>query len=491
MNGSESKPPQALGRSFLIGSVYVGLGNWISAPLNLAIQLLIARMLGPEAFGLYAFVFAISGFASIIGAFSLGLALIQSREESQSLYDTGFAITFGLGLLTLLASLAVAPFLWIFRTPQAAWFLLVMALGRMAVMLSGIPYARLERTLRYGPLALITLIVRNVPNLIALWMVWSGFGVWSLPIRDLLASVLELLLKTAVAGYRFRGQVSRESGRKLMSFSRPMFLMRSMDITFQWTDRVAVGAFLGNAATGVYHQARLLSETGLIATRPFFPMAFNLYSRVQDDAARLARSFSIVNYFMARLLCAGAVVLLVFPGETVQLLLGPEWIETATLLRWLALYTALIPILSNFRELLSGTGRVAQNARIAGFQLLLFAPAVLVSSLAGSAQAVAASLVAATFLGLVLAWYAGVDLLGKLPLHLFLTPAALLAGTVALFAGLRAWGIVAEITWFVRPLLPALVYLAGLVALERSMLLRELNYLRGQLKQRPQPEATT
>jgi hypothetical protein len=35
------------------------------------------------------------------------------------------------------------------------------------------------------------------------------------------------------------------------------------------------------------------------------------------------------------------------------------------------------------------------------------------------------------------------------------------------------------------------VYLAGLVALERSMLLRELNYLRGQLKQRPQPEATT
>ena len=43
------QPPRALGRSFLLGSVYVGLGNWISAPLNLAIQILIARMLGPES----------------------------------------------------------------------------------------------------------------------------------------------------------------------------------------------------------------------------------------------------------------------------------------------------------------------------------------------------------------------------------------------------------------------------------------------------------
>ena len=59
-------------------------------------------MLGPEAFGLYAFVFAISGFVSIIGAFSLGLALIQSREESQELYDTALAITVGLGLASLL-----------------------------------------------------------------------------------------------------------------------------------------------------------------------------------------------------------------------------------------------------------------------------------------------------------------------------------------------------------------------------------------------------
>jgi O-antigen/teichoic acid export membrane protein len=479
-----------LGRSFLLGSVYVGLGNWISAPVNLAIQILIARMLGPEAYGLYAFVFAVSGFLGIVGAFSLGLAVIQAREESQSLYDTALAINVGLGLIGLVAAAAVAPLLWIHRTPQAAWFLLVMALGRIALLMSMVPYARLERTLRYGPLAIITLITRNVPNFVALGLVWAGFGLWSLPIRDVLASVLELVLKTAVSGYRFRGSVGREAGRVLMRFSRPMFLTRTLDTASQWTDRVAVGAFLGNTATGLYHQARLLTETGVVAMRPFFPMVFNLYARVQDDRPRLSRSFSIVNYFLARVTCAGAVVLLVFPAETVRLLLGDAWVGTAPLLRWLALYTALLPVLSNFRQLLSGTGRVSRNARIAAQQLLLFVPAVVGSALLGSAQGVAASLVIVTLVGLVLAWRASVDLLDTLPVHLLLTPAALVGGTAALFGALQALGVVGHIAWFLRPFLPALAYGAGLLALEHALLRRELVYLRGQLKRDGQPEPT-
>jgi O-antigen/teichoic acid export membrane protein len=226
----------------------------------------------------------------------------------------------------------------------------------------------------------------------------------------------------------------------------------------------------------------MLAETGLVATRPLFPMVFNLYSRVQDDAQRLARSFSIVNYFLARVMCAGAVVLLVFPAETVRLLLGDDWVGTAPLLRWLALYTALVPIYSNFRQLLSGTGRVSQNARIAAIQLVLFLPAVFASAFLGSAQGAAASLVLVTLTGVVLSWRASLDLQGEPPLQLLLTPAALTAATAALFGLLHAMGVVGQIAWFARPFLPPLVYAAGLLALEHATLRGELVYLRRQLR---------
>ena len=141
--------------------------------LNFAIQIAIARMLGPEEFGLYAFVLAINSFVAIVGAFSLGFALIQAREESQELYDTAFILSAGLGLIVLLVSLGIAPLLWIHRSPRAAYFLLVMALAQVFFLVAAIPNARMERALKYGPLTIISMTTSTTPNLVALGMVWA------------------------------------------------------------------------------------------------------------------------------------------------------------------------------------------------------------------------------------------------------------------------------------------------------------------------------
>jgi len=482
-------PPPApgrstLGRRFLVGSAYVSFGNFFSAALNFAIQIAIARMLGPEEIGLYVFVLAINSFVAIIGAFSLGLALIQAREESQELYDTALILSAGLGLTVLLVSTAIAPLLWIYKTPRAACFLLVMAVAQIFFLVAAIPNARMERALQYGPLTIISMVTGTTPNLVALGMVWAGVGVWSLPIRDVLVMLLALVLKTAYSRYRFRARYRREAGRTLMRFARPMFLVRGLDTALAWTDRVVVGAFLGNAATGVYHQARVLTETGLIALRPLFPMVFNLYARVQDDPARLSRSFSIVNYFLARLMSVGAVVLLLFPEETVLLLLGDDWAKTAPLLRWMALYSVFLPVFSNFRQLFSGTGNVARNVRIGLIQLIVFVPAVVGAVLLRSDVAIAASLVGVTLVGLLLAWRASVDLLGQAALGRLATPAALIVVTAAAVGGLDAIGVVESIPWFLRPLLPAVLYATCLIALEHTRLRKELTYLKNQLRGR-------
>ena len=107
-----------------------------------------------------------------------------------------------------------------------------------------------------------------------------------------------------------------------MSYSRPMFLSRTLEIVIDRVDRVTIGALLGDTATGLYSQARFVAEVGNVATRPLGQLGLNLYSRLQDQPARLARSYELVNYFLARLTLLGGSVLLVFPHETVRVLLG-------------------------------------------------------------------------------------------------------------------------------------------------------------------------
>ena len=97
--GAGGVPNEGLGRRFLIGTALLGAGNSAVSVFNLAVGILLARLLGPEEFGLFAFVFGINELVGIIAAFSLGNALIQANEESQTLYDTAFAMSLGLGLV--------------------------------------------------------------------------------------------------------------------------------------------------------------------------------------------------------------------------------------------------------------------------------------------------------------------------------------------------------------------------------------------------------
>ena len=480
---SEPTPERArdLGKRFLLGSLYMGAGNWITYALNFAIQIAIARILGPSEIGFYAFVFAINEFLNIVGALSLGIALIQSREESQSLYDTALAICAVLALIGLLAAAGVAPFLWEYRSPRAAWFLLVMALARVMLLLAQVPQARLERQLRYGRVSLMGVITGNVPNLGALGFALAGFGAWSLVFRDFGVAALVLLLATVWSGYRFRARIEGESARRLMNYARPMFLARSAEIVIDRVDRATIGALLGDTATGLYHQARFVAETGNVATRAVSQLSLNLYSRLQDQSQRLARAYGLVNYFLARLTFLGGSVLLLFPNETVRLLLGEEWAGVAPMLRWLGLYGALLPVFENVKVLYYAAGDVRWVVRIRIIQLALFAPAVLAACFAEKLAAVAAALLGTLLLGLAVSQPLTRRVLGR-SVPVLRAPSLILAATVAVFLVLGAADLLEPVPWALRPFLPPVLFSALLVAVERSTLLRELRYLRSQLR---------
>lgn len=471
-----------LGGRFVLGSVYLGGGQVVINAANLAMQLAIARSLGPEVFGLYAFCLAITEFLNILGAVSLGFALIQSREAVQADYDTAFVVYLGLGVLGVMIVAGIAPWLAEARSTEAVWLLLVMWGGRMLRMLAQIPEARFERELRYGALTLVNLVVGTLPNVIAVGLAWTGWGVWSLGIRDVLVAGLLLAVAAAVSGYRFRGHVARASYTRLMQFSRPMIPARGLEILIERLDALAIGAFLGNRAAGLYHQGRFLAEAGTIATRPVERVSFNLYARLQDDPERLERAWALVNYFLLRAMLAGAAALLVFPEEILRLLLGPEWLAAAPVLRWLALYAGLFPLLQNARSLLYGVGQVRRMVRVRIVQACIFGVAVAGATLAGSETWMAAGLLFTTLVAVVLAWRETLDLVVPPPAADLARPVLLLAATATALAVVGAAGGLDPLPWFARPFLPPVLYGLALGFVERGRLVGECRYLLAQVR---------
>jgi O-antigen/teichoic acid export membrane protein len=469
------------GRQFLVGTALLGAGNSLSSAVNLAIGIALARILGPEEFGLFAFVVGINELLGIVGAFSLGSALIQAREESQALYDTAFAMCAGLGFAMIAIGLALAPVLDAHRGPEAATFLIVLVTSSWFRLVAQVPRAKLERTLRYDVMTRNAVVSSSVPNFVALGLAYSGIGAWALVWRDVLVSLLTFALESISSRYRFQRRIGRIEFRQLMDFAKPMFVARGIDILVERVDRVAVGSFLGNAAAGLLDRARFLADIGLYVMRPVERACLNLLSRVQDDHVRSSRAYSLVNFFLVRMMFAGAIVLLLVPEQTLQFVLGDEWTAAAPALRWLAVHAAIYPVYSMVKILAITRNCVGRVARISAVQAVVLIPGTLTAAYLGSFTAVAAVVALTTCLGALLGVMWTRDLVTVSYRSLFTAPLISAAVTACLLFGAIAQGVTAGLPSFVLPLSVGACFVVSLAVLEGRQLLTEFSYLRAQL----------
>jgi PST family polysaccharide transporter len=466
---------------FARGAVVIAAANWTVQAINLVAGLWVARLLGPEAFGLYAFVVAVDEFISIVKGLSVGPSLVQFQEESDSLYDSGYALSFAQGVIGLVIAAAVAPLLLHERGADAAWIIIVLGFARLGLLVSDTVTARLDRHLRYGVGAAIMLVSRVVASALCVLLAYRGWEAWSLAIRDLMVGVVPVFLVHAATRYRYRGLVDRESLKRIFAFAGPFFVARTLDTFVQRLDRLVVGWMFGNTGIGLYDRSRFVSDFGPLAATPVTRVTFNMYSRLQDDPARLARAFALVNFFVVRVFLAWAVVLIAYPADTLRLLLGEEWVGAADALRVLGLYSVAFAVLQNMQILLFTQARAFVNVRIRLVQVAVLAPGVLVAGWMGSLVGVAMSLLVSYLVAMGVSWYVLRDVVRGTSVRLYGTPVLALVGTLALLAGLARWDAFAGLPWWVLPFLPPLVFGVLILAIDRGELLREIRYLRRQI----------
>ena len=479
------EPPEnpQLGRSFLRGSALLGSSNWFSAVINFVLSLWLARLLGPSIFGLYAFAFAVNEFVNLVAAFGISTAVLQAREESQELYDSAFVLSGLLAAAGLLISLVIAPVLASEHSFEAGWLLVGFGVFRIFTMLGLLHRARLERQLRYGALAVIGLATANLPSLGAVAGAWAGLGIWSLMLRDGLAALLQFGTTFAISGYRFQRRFNRESLSRLIKFSGALFVSRAVEIALTRADRLVVSSFAGDKVLGLYHQSMVLSETGITVLRPIYQVSFNLFARVQDDPRRLARSYELASFVISRLTVAGGLVLFCAPEQTIRLLLGEEWMGASSMLRWLGIYGALLPIDANMKQMLIARGRLKTLTKIRLAQLVTLGFGLAVAASLQSIQAVVGATVIVWILGTLLCIAANHRVGGRAVLEVFIVPllAALGAATSLHWAGQAGW-LDALPYWSILLLLPS-VYALLVGLLEARKLVSEFHYLREQMRE--------
>ncbi|SDF31394.1 oligosaccharide flippase family protein [Limimaricola pyoseonensis] len=281
--------------------------------LRLASNLILTRLLFPEAFGVMAIVLVFVMGLTMFSDVGIGPAIMQSRRgDDPDFLDTAWTIQIGRGVLLWLAALGLS---W----PVAQWYgepmlLQYLPVAAFALVINGFNPTRLEtahRHLRAGRVTLIELAVQTTQIAAAVVMAWAWGSVWALVCAALVAAVAQLVyLDRFLPGPRNRLRWEPEAARELVSFGKWIFLSTVAGFVAGQSDRVLIGGWLSLGDFGVYNIGLFLATFPMVlghmvTRRVLIPVYRD--SPPAEDPANFARLRRLRMAASAALLAAVAV----------------------------------------------------------------------------------------------------------------------------------------------------------------------------------------
>ena len=319
---------------------WIVLGYGASQAIRLASNLILTRLLFPEAFGLMALISVITVGLTLFSDVGIAPSIAQSkRGDDPAFLNTAWSIqVLRGGALWLVACLLAYPVAQFYGLPELATYLPVAALS---LVVAGFNPTRIEtahRHLLMGRLTALDLAsqVIGIVVMIVLALIWQSVA--ALVVGGVLQAVAKLALTHyGLPGLRNRFRWERAAAGELIRFGKWIFLSTIFWFFASQGDKAILGKFLTLENLGIYNIGYFLASFPLL-------LGLNVTGRVMipvyREQARAAR-ISKLRYGLS----AGVIGLL-----AIMALLGPWLVEVLYDARYLhagaiivVLCVALIP----------------------------------------------------------------------------------------------------------------------------------------------------
>jgi glycosyltransferase involved in cell wall biosynthesis/O-antigen/teichoic acid export membrane protein len=396
---------------------------------------IVARLLGPEEYGLFAM--AAVGIYFLEGSYDFGLtrALIYLGGEHPpgSLIRTGFVLAVGLGgaISSLLFGLApsIAAF---YGDPRVTDLMHALSVYFLIACVGLVPDAILQRQLAFDRRFWPSLAAPAGRYAIAIVLAAHGYGAWSLVWGQLVGISLEVVCLSALARWKPGIGWSTGVARRLISFSSQVSVVEWVAAFALNLDYVLVGHFLGGPLLGLYALAFKLPDTtlgaaGFVGSRVLLPTFVSL------ERPRLGIALVEALRLLMMVLVPAGVGLFVLAPVIVPLVFGDQWTEAVPVVQLLALSSCLNGLL---QAVGAGFLAVGQPRRIIAAQvawLLLLVPALYVTAQISIVAVAAAHMLSMLVFGGVKLTFARSSLgVGGLQLGRAAAPSLLATGAMVL-----------------------------------------------------------
>jgi O-antigen/teichoic acid export membrane protein len=320
-------------RRLAFGAMASGAVNGIKLILQLLLFPVMARLLGPDEFGLYALALPTVALIALLADGGLGATLAREDESSELVWSSAFWALSFLGITLGLCSAGFGLFLgYLAKQPRLPGIIGLLSLSLVFMTLSVVPSARLARRKHLGISAGSDLTANVIGAAIAVAMAWHGAGAWSLAVQYLVIYGVRAVLLNFAAFHPPKAAFSLKALQHHLASGGAMIAIRISEYTGRLIENFLVNRMFGTTLLGSYTFGNQVSKVSTEAASNVIWAALYVQALTGERSQivilhrRLCRMLGIALFPFTFLAAAAA-------PEIVSLLLGPKWIGLAFFLQ--------------------------------------------------------------------------------------------------------------------------------------------------------------
>lgn len=353
----------SLKRKSIIAVLWDFAGTFAAQGISFIISIFLARLLAPEEFGVVAMAMVFIAVFQTFADFGFSAALVQNKENSPVHYSSIFIINLFAGLILFGGFQVAAPLIGEFYendtiTELVRW----LAFNFIFFSLSLVQIAILKRELRFKELNIRLVISSLVGGIVGILMAFSGYGVYALVAKALIAAFLNVIILWSVTTWRPNFEFSWPAVKSLTGFSFYIFLAGGTDVIIQRMNILIIGKLFSATTLGYFSLADNLNNiiakfsSGSIG-KVFFPAMSKLQGEPEQFKRTYLKVLSVVAFITFFL--SGAMII---SGEFIIItLFGEKWAPSILIFQILMLKIFNFPINSIIVNSFLAKGKANEN----------------------------------------------------------------------------------------------------------------------------------
>lgn len=349
-------------------------------------NMVLARLLTPEAFGIVTTLTMIISFAEIFTDAGFQKYIIQHEFSDDKDRDESTNVAFWSNLIM---SLTIWVVITIFANPLATLvgnpglgYVLVIACASIPLAaFSSIQMAQYKRDLDFKTLFKVRLAGILVPVFVTIPLALWFKSFWALVLGTLAQNVVNAVLLTAYSKWKPRFYYSINKLKEMLSFTLWSMIEQVSIWLTSYVDVFIVGTMLSQHYLGLYKTSSTIvgQMMGLI-TAATTPILFSSLSRLQNDEAEFKRMFFNFQKMVGIIIVPLGVGIFCFSDFITMILLGEQWMEASGFIGLWGLTSSMTIVLSYYAsEVYRAKGMPKLSVLAQIMHIVVLWPAILIA----------------------------------------------------------------------------------------------------------------